>query len=631
MPLSAGHRVRAWLSLTPLRKKHKLRLPLPNGLWRVIWFGQLAPLPKAADALGIHTFFLSSGVPTEARRIESVLLSLAHMPLLHIGAEIEIPTGNIKSARPSTKLKTRTVTLNFDPSNIELINRSSLVSTGITADLANTPRYDSYLIRVSPTLTTAEVLIPCPTLFLFFWGVSSPLLDAAITDKLLNPERYIFNPDNTDLEANPVRIEVRRRWSDDEAPYLVTLLKEPGAIEAGQRIFKRIAAERMADPTGFLSLEVWPPFKGTFSVTGLFREVGDALLLTHMMSIDLTPNWTELELYREGGRRVRNITRVEEEDVGPPRKPQKNGSSIGPTAEIEMNEVPGGYGHGAADLPAVAALNVRFPSLLDVKVNRPFNSDPTEQVTRKRRKLTKGPWTAINGRELPQGNHIKGKIVGDESHSHIGDATDEANSVPLPFDDQLTTFADLLIGSIGKVVIDNAEYDIHLDFWNPYRGVTGANAPCFFELPRSVDGENLTWLYRDPDCRRTKRGICVRVTARNDDGHQVTRFIIDLERRIPQPRDKMTAAVPIKTGLMVVWFNESLSPIDTCMNMVIVLADAARNRSPAVRVRPLAGVRIATIRHGTSLSQIFVNALTTSDQCIARNEHRKRLLTQASM
>ncbi|WP_156422154.1 hypothetical protein [Paucibacter sp. KCTC 42545] len=256
-----------------MAKQNKLRLLLPFGRWRVIWFGNLAPLPGAADALGIHTFFLSAGVQKEDWRIERALVSLAHMPLLHIGAEIDCPTGRISPVRPTSKLIKRTVEIDFDSANTSLVKRSSLAFAGLTAELASTLEYDSLLVRVRPSATTAEVLIPCSTLFLFFWAVSSPLLDASITEKLLSPERYIYNPDNTDLESNPIRFEVRHRWSDDEAPYLVTLLKESGALQLGQRIYKRIAGARMTDPQGLLPLEVWPPFERPLAVTGVFREV----------------------------------------------------------------------------------------------------------------------------------------------------------------------------------------------------------------------------------------------------------------------------------------------------------------------------------------------------------------------
>jgi hypothetical protein len=59
-----------------------------------------------------------------------------------------------------------------------------------------------------------------------------------------------------------------------------------------------------------------------------------------------------------------------------------------------------------------------------------------------------------------------------------------------------------------------------------------------------------------------------------------------------------------------------------------VLADAAIARSPALRVRPLQGANVATIRHGNvALSLILSNALMVADQCCRDNyRYRKRVL-----
>ncbi|WP_156422155.1 hypothetical protein [Paucibacter sp. KCTC 42545] len=190
------------------------------------------------------------------------------------------------------------------------------------------------------------------------------------------------------------------------------------------------------------------------------------------MSIDLDPNWTALELIRERGRRARRVTRLDEPEEQTKEPLPTGSSSIGPTSEIEMYEAPGGYGQGAADLPAVATLTARFPGLAKVMVSRPLDRDPVEQRKPKRRRVVRGPWTAINGRPLPSGKSIKGKIVGGENIDTVGTPTNEICEVPVPLDNQLATFADKLAQDIRKLTIDGTEYDVLLDFWNPYRCVT---------------------------------------------------------------------------------------------------------------------------------------------------------------
>ena len=524
-------------------------------------------------------------------------------------------SGLIKPAATSRKVVQRTVTLDLSPANTSKVDRAALQLSGFMAELVKTPEYNSQLIRVTSTADMPEVLIPSATLFLFFWGVSTTLLNAVVSGHLHNPEMHLYNAANSDLGSDPVRIEVRRQWTDDEAVYLAALLKEPGAIDVGQQIFKAIAAARMSHPRAPLPFDVWPPFARPLTVTGLFRQVGDSLLLTHILSVDLAQGWSVLEIYREGGRRVRTTTQFDDKKESPPEPPPPNGSiGISSTEDIELKETPGGWSSGAADLPAVAALKARFPKLLDVEIRKPIDGAPIEQRKRTRRRITRGPYTAMNGRPLPRGGAIKGKIVGDGTLGVTGDDL-QTREVATPFDDQLLKFRDLLARSPKTLAIEG-EVVVSLDFWDPYCGVSGADKPILFKLPTRVDGERRTWLYRDPGCLRTKHGICVRLSAVDTGGKPTVRYLVDLERRVPLRRDGSSDERPISTGLMVVWFDQPLTAMEACINLQIVLADAARTRSTARNIRPMRGAHVATIRHrSAALRQTLASALATEDQC----------------
>ncbi|OWR02171.1 hypothetical protein CDO81_20745 [Roseateles puraquae] len=573
-------------------------------------------MAEAASVLGIHTYFLLTDVPRAEQRVERRLVSLAHMHLLHLGAHMDGDSGLIRPATASDKLVRQTVTLDLSPGNTSRIDRAALNLSRFTATLAQTPEYNSQLIRVKATAGMPEVLIPSATLFLFFWGISTTLINAVTSDHLHNPEMHLYNPANSDLHADPVRIEVRRQWTDDEALYLAALLKEPDAIDIGQQIFKAITASRMHQPRAPIPFDVWPPFARPLQVSGLFRQVGDYLLLTHILSVDLAQDWSALEIYREGGRRIRTVTQYDDTDEPPPEPPPPNGGSgIAPTGDVEVKETPGGWSPGAAEIPAVAALKARFPNLLDVEVRKPIDGDPVEQKKRTRRRISRGPWTAIKGRPLPRGGAIKGKIVGDETLDPGADASG-TEEVETPFDDQLLKFRDLLLHSPKKIVIDG-DVEVSLDFWDPYSGVAGADKPVVFKLPAKVDGELRTWLYRDPDCRRTKHGICVRLSAVDSSGRPHIRYLVDLERRVPLPRNGASDPQPISTGLMVIWFDEPQTSIDACINLQIVLADAARMRSTARLIRPMRGAHVATVRHrDAALAQTLASALAAPDQCL---------------
>jgi hypothetical protein len=59
------------------------------------------------------------------------------------------------------------VTLDLSPGNTSRIDRAALNLSRFTATLAQTPEYNSQLIRVKATAGMPEVLIPSATLFLF--------------------------------------------------------------------------------------------------------------------------------------------------------------------------------------------------------------------------------------------------------------------------------------------------------------------------------------------------------------------------------------------------------------------------------------------------------------------------------
>lgn len=607
-----------------MAKINRLPLQLPPGRWLVRWFGSLADMPSSASTLGIHAYFSLRGVPREQRQIEHRLVSLAHMPLLHLGAHIDGDSALITPAMPEGALVKRTLTLDLSPANTSRIERASLQSPQPVSDLVNTPEYNSQLIRVGETTEAPEVLIPSATLFLFFWGISSTFINAATSDHLHNPEMHLYNAERSDLGAVPARIEVRRHWTDDEALYLAALLKEPGAIDVGQQIFRAIAASRMAKPGAPMPFDVWPPFARSLSVTGLFWPIGSSWLLTHIHSADIAQDWHSLVVHREGGRRTRTSTEYggpDEANDTPPDPPPPNGSGgVAPTDEVELSETPGGYGAGAADLPAVIALRARFPNLMDVEVSRPIDGDSVVQRKRTRRRIPNGPWTAITGRPLPRARAIKGKIVGDEGMDPSKDPSGQ-NAVATPFDDQLLKFRDLLARSLSKLVIAD-ETQVQFDFWDPYSGVAGAEKPILFKLPTGVNGEFRTWLYRDKGCSRTKHGICIRIHAVDASGTSRTRYLVDLERRIPLARDGVSDGRPISTGLMVIWFDQALTVVEACINLQVVLADAARTRSTASNIRPMRGAHVATVRHRDGgLSSILGRAMAVEDQ---------RMLHQAS-
>ena len=619
------------LARRPL-KQARFALDLPPGQWQVFWFGTLSWLPEASSALCIHTFFRGA---SDERGYAAILIrqvSLAHMVLLPIGTVIdgasELILGSHQSSRRSSR---RSMTLDLSDANTEAILRSALTAEGPATAWQADPRYEGTLIRVRGTSECPEVLIPCATLFQFFWGISSTLTNAVLTGQLEAPERFIYHPRRTALDAVPPRFEVRHKWTDEEALYLVSLLMEPGAIEKGQRVFRRIAAaSRMAElegELGSLQLEVWPPFARPMKVTGDFYEVVNGeeseapfLVLTHIAAVDLRPPCASLDLLRETGRRGPGAISTSTPPPPPPGPSRRRPVAGG---KIEVQETPGGYG-GTIELPLLASLNERFPGFKQVDVQKPTSEEPASAGERKPPRAVRGPWSAIQGSPRVGKTTRSAKLVGQENLSDEPQREAQVDQhYEEPIDEQLTHFRQLFLSPADHLTIGGATLSARVGFCDPYEELWDRSTPTYFKLPEDVEGESLTWLYRDPSCRHTKRGLCARVKVTDKDGTSHSRFIIELERRIPRHRAETEKREPVRSGLLVVWFDHELEPSMACRRLRQVLARAAVARTPAIKRRPASGVNVATLRHvENDLQQLAARAFAVLDQCKAPQASR---------
>jgi hypothetical protein len=247
-----------------------------------LWFGKLAEMAEAASVLGIHTYFLLTDVPRAEQRVERRLVSLAHMHLLHLGAHMDGDSGLIRPATASDKLVRQGVTLDLSPGNTSRIDRAALNLSRFTATLAQTPEYNSQLIRVKATAGMPEVRSvrdPVPV----FWGISTTLINAVTSDHLHNPEMHLYNQPAT--ACDPVRIEVRRQWTDDAIWRRCSKSPTPSTSDSRS---SRPSPRRMHQPGRRSPLTSGRLSARPLQVSGFSgRSATTLLLLTHILSVDL--------------------------------------------------------------------------------------------------------------------------------------------------------------------------------------------------------------------------------------------------------------------------------------------------------------------------------------------------------
>jgi hypothetical protein len=566
-----------------------------------------------------------------AGSIKRVLVSMAHMHLLPIGRLVQGQDGTLLRLAP-TDLRQRKCALQIDlrRNNTEIVTRASLPHRGPAGEWLGDPRYDGLLIRARRTQNTPEVLIPCSSLFQFYWGVTSTLSDAVLSGKLEDLGRWFYRPERTGFESDGTfTLDLRRQWEDSIAGYLATILTDPDAIESGRRILRRLIAQKQGPQSGeILRLEVLPPFPRLTLVEGYFSapddlQVADSgpVFLTHIVSASLSPNWRAVRFYRENDSR-RTATEVTSGEPAPAGCELTESpivtSGIQPPALIVVTETPSGYTLNGADLPLLATIDQRFPDLAEHAVVKAPKEGVSESDPRVRPRKMDGPWSAIPG-SLGAGQRVRqGKLVGGEGALPEGPAQTDLE-LGLEFetvDEQLSEFALAMSASPIEAAVSDQPITVQVEFLDLYDSAAASPRPVYFRLPKTVANEAITWLYRDPDCKFTKRGICVRLLAKTQLGREHVRYAIDLERRIPKRHADSASGEPIKNGFLVAWFDKPMAVPETHDALRQLLHAVALNRSPSLSRRPAPGLCLANLRHGEPSSVRLVSRIFSArDQC----------------
>lgn len=200
-----------------------LQLGLPgDALWQVCWFGALCQMATGAAGWGIHVYFTQHGI--EAGQVPGRLVerpvSLAHMNLLPIGRLVRghdsrllgvLPLVSAYSGRVGQR---RVMDLDFSQANTSPVRRSSLGSANSNRQGTHEAQYDALLVRVAASSTTPEVLVPCATLYQYFWGSSSRVARLITTGELEHLDRFVCKQDETWMnEAGRFHLVLRKECS----------------------------------------------------------------------------------------------------------------------------------------------------------------------------------------------------------------------------------------------------------------------------------------------------------------------------------------------------------------------------------------------------------------------------------
>jgi hypothetical protein len=603
-----------------------LDLGLPAGLWRAQWFGTLERFPSSARELGVYTFFdlvsPSQEFPGETQ--ERVLVSMSHMHLLPLGTLVSGEDGRIMNRRDCNGLALlQELTVDLSRDRTEILPRSRLDLPGPRTPWFGTPQYDALVLRVSATGSSPEVIIPCSVLFQFYWGVSSTMANAVLAGKFEDLGRYIFNPDGTLFQDRHFSFEVRRQWMDSEVPYLATIASDPDALEACRGVLRSIILQEQMRQSGQpLRLEVWPPFPRITTIVAdvhkAFQADGGAsrLLVMRIHSADLAPKWNTLSFTSENDSRKA----IGDDQCGQSKPPEGSSPAESPPlfsapSHVGIAELPAGHRLDGSELRVLDSLANRFPGLEEMDVQKAPKEAGEQHEPRQKPRQRSGPWSAILGAPNRQTDVLQGKLVGDPEREPPKPDVEDQDLAVKTVDPDLADFASLFSKGDFDVVLDNERTSVAVTFLDLGHKARASRQIQYFELPTEVDGEELTWLYRDPEKKQPKRAICVALEATSKSGRKSQRFVLDFERRFPKKRVGSVPSQPMKNSFVVVWIEGVADPQTTVAMLHLVVQAVARNRNPLLTYKVHEAVNIRALRHAKSTPERLIKrVLGATDQ-----------------
>ena len=599
-----------------------LDLQLPaDAMWQVVWFGSLTRMPTDRTTWAIHVFF-KRFESDDASDLLPRVVSLAHMHLLPIGRCVE---GTSNRLRGVLRISQRQIRgehlLDLSSTNTSLITRSSLPSARGRSVSASS-QYDCNLLLVKPTANGPAALIPCAALFQLFWGVSSRIAGLVLTGKLEEPNRYMYDEARSSIDASgTVILILRQHMTDRDAPYLASLYAEPEALAAGRHIARQLAAETSRGSTSpMYRLEVTPPFArpmrlGGFCQTVPARATGldhDVIFMSHVVSCDVRPAWNELIWGRENDGRPGKEGAIDDKDIDRVTFAVADRSRV----PIELEDNAPGRHQESAPLEVLAPIQLKFPviaSLLREKLEK-LNTSYTKVAVRV--DPITGKRSAIDAKPATANDVVSADLTGGSELPYDDDFRTEADDVT-QIHPRLAGFADTFGPSTQPVVIGSENAVVEVMFVHPYKPALREKRPVFFEVPRSIDDKRPAWMFRDPERRFRKRGLCVELILRREGAPSETRYVLDFEPRTTRrPGDGITEA-ETQNGYLGAWpvLPRSEAAL-TLRDLQEVINAVATRGNPRFLQQPAVGLATRSFRHVPDLllERLVQRVFTATDQ-----------------
>lgn len=285
------------------------------GLWRIIWFGRLTRLSEGSDNVSIYVYL---GQLSDAEnfkyalphKYERVNLPIGDLPQLYIGAVLKdgflLPPDEVPS-------KTRDLKIDLTKDNIQAIPRTAKDSSGYLISLTNEwgfyqePQADSYLLGFYHNENQFGIIIPCVEILRFFYCYGSNIAKVMTSDRILNPDRWLYDSDKSFFNAQTgvVTLKPRLAVSKQSENFLANFISGTFILERAKQIPKQVAVLSRTDPERHFV--VFPPLDGMCTINAAYythsNHLGQQIIVTKIISSDIRQKHSAIAIYSNSEKR----------------------------------------------------------------------------------------------------------------------------------------------------------------------------------------------------------------------------------------------------------------------------------------------------------------------------------------
>lgn len=554
-----------------------------QGCWKVVHHGNLitAVAPEKTPRLIIYfRKLVTQSSPTTAADFETQGSAVARRvpaaELMRLPLNVVINDARIAidPCLPLPSEEIDTLDVDISESKSKLINRYAQAYETedfiIPYSEGRSPSPDSdggkaYYVAIEHNGDPFGVIIPCAEIFRFFYCTSSRMLYTILSDKILDPDRFIIDPARSGTKEGEPEIAVvwLRQWMlNSDRRHIARLFFTPGAFEEAKNIFLR-AGGYIDEGTFEHALIALPPPHGQMKLKCIFKRfVSDGrerIFVTRLISASswMLP-FQEIHFGRDND--ARSVAGDKERDGLPDDKRQQRPYVLAEGAKINLLEdTSADNSIDPAEL-GDAEFESRFPEL--DKIHSPqiekYKQETKNNKGKKQLQFASG--TLVDGSSVAREGLVNTILRAMEASTEIKQAQkkeDSGWSEPLV---ELEVRQSKLHNMINYLEMARADdgYAGRLDVdYLPVLDELGLIKGRLVNiLPDSIDGKPSAFLFLDKD-QKVRRPVLI--ASLNLDGR--VRYLIDFMHRYGQN----------STSTLLLWYPDETSMGDHLLNYAVRL------------------------------------------------------------